>query len=108
MRALSITKTCDLATTAIMSMANTNDEISSAVLSVRKSGGPAIDYLTVTLKKAYITAYEIAWHDMPLPQMVERFEMRFQTIEVNYSPQSSEGQKAGSTSFVGQVTESSA
>jgi type VI secretion system secreted protein Hcp len=108
MRALCITKPCDVATTALMSIANTNDEITSAELNVRKAGGPAIDYLTVKLKKAYITAYEIVWQDTPLPQMVERFEMRFQTIEVNYSPQSSAGQKAGATSFTGQVTESGA
>lgn len=107
MRALVVIKPFDISSTAIMAVANTNDEISSAVLSVRKSGGTAVDYLTVTLKKAWITAYEINWHDTPIPQMIERFEMRFKSIDVNYSPQSDAGQKSGATTFSAQVTESS-
>ncbi len=106
MRALSVTKACDLSSTAIMSIANTHDEIKEAVFSVRKSGGSAVDYLTVTLTKGFISAYEINWHETPVPQMIERFEIRFQKIEVNYSAQSSAGQKTGNTSFVGEVTES--
>lgn len=106
LRALVVTKACDISSTAIMTVANTNEEISQAVLSVRKSGGGAIDYMTLTLKEASVSAYEIAWHDMPIPQMIERFEMRFKSIEVKYSPQSDSGQKGGATVFVGQVTES--
>ena len=106
LRGLKVTKACDAASTAIMSIANSNDEIKTAVLSVRKSGGSAIDYLTVTLKSASISSYEIDWHESPVPQMIERFEMRFQSIEVSYWPQSSAGQKAGASVFVGQVTDS--
>lgn len=108
LRAVSITKTCDVASTAIMSIACTNDEVKQAVLSVRKSGGSgnAIDYLTVELRGGYITGYAIEWQESPVPQLIERLDIRFKEIEINYSPQSAVGLKVGATSFSAEVTES--
>ena len=104
MRGLSITKGCDSASTALMTVLWTNDRVKTAVLSVRKSGGGAIDYLVVTLKDAYIASWEIVHTETQPPLPMEKFELRFKEIEVRYAPQDGTGSKTGSSTFQAQVT----
>jgi len=104
MRGLVITKNCDAASTALMSVLHTNDKIKNAVLSVRKSGGSPIDYLVITLKDAYLTSWEIVHGETQPPLPVERFEMRFKQIDVRYAPQDDSGSKTGTSTFNAQVT----
>ena len=105
MRGLVVTKGCDAASTALMNALYTNDKIKLAVLSVRKSGGGAVDYLTITMKNAYISSWEITHAEAQPPLPVERFELRFKEIEVQYATQGVSGAKGGSSTFTGQVSD---
>jgi type VI secretion system secreted protein Hcp len=95
-------KQADTATTALMSMMNTN-EIGKAVLSVRKAGGGTIDYFTVTLEKARIVSLKIdsAMSNDGIPCLSERLEFSFKSIEIEYKAQSSTGEAEGGSLFVG-------
>jgi type VI secretion system secreted protein Hcp len=97
-----VRKVADTASTALMSMMNVN-ETGSAVLSVRKPGGEAYDYLIVTLSSARIVDFRIESGYTPegAPCMHERIEFAFRSIEVEYSAQSGTGAAQGASTFVG-------
>jgi len=105
MRALCVTKSADTSSTALMSAMYTNEKMKKAVLSVRKSSGTiGIDYFVITLKDAYITRFDIESCESPTPGIVERLEFRFASIDITYAAQTNKGQKAGGSSFTGQVS----
>jgi len=95
-------KQADIATTALMNMMYFN-EVGTAVLTVRKAGGGAIDYFTVKLEKTRIIGFKIdsAMSSDGIPCLTERVEFSFRGIEIEYRAQSSTGEAEGSWTFVG-------
>src|SRR5262249_32845245 len=55
---LTITKSIDSATTALLSALATNDEIKEAVMTMRKGGGEQVDYFVATLNGGRIANIE--------------------------------------------------
>jgi type VI secretion system secreted protein Hcp len=99
---LYVVKQADTASTALMSMMNTN-ELGAALLTVRKAGGGAIDYFTVKLEKARIVGFKIdsATSNEGTPCLTERLEFSFKSIEIEYRAQSDTGEAEGGSLFVG-------
>lgn len=98
---LVVHKRIDSASTALMSMMATNEEIKKAVLTVRRAGIEAADYLAITLSKAFVVAYVLDAGDSSEARLGERVEFAYESIEVAYSGQSAAGVKRGSSSFIG-------
>jgi len=99
---LYLVKQADTASTGLMSMMHTN-EIGTAVLSVRKEGGGAIDYFIVKLERARIVKFKIdtATSSEGTPCLTERLEFAFQSIEIEYRDQSDTGEAEGGSTFMG-------
>lgn len=99
---LHIVKLADTASTALMSMMD-NNELGTAVLSVRKMGGGTFDYYTVKLEKTRLVGFKIdsAISGEGTPCLSERIEFAFQTIEIEYKAQSGKGEAEGGSLFVG-------
>jgi type VI secretion system secreted protein Hcp len=100
--ALYVVKWADTASTGLMNMMNKN-EVGTAVLSVRKAGGVAIDYFTVKLEQARIVGFKIdsAMGNDGVPCLTERVEFAFKSIEIEYRAQSDKGEAEGGSLFVG-------
>ncbi|MBQ1762795.1 MAG: type VI secretion system tube protein Hcp [Aquincola sp.] len=101
---LRITKRVDTASTALMGVMRSNEQIKKAVLSVRKAGGMPIDYLVVTIERGRLTALDVATEAPDSPVLVERLSIAFEKIEVSYSGQDERGAKKASSSFTAEVT----
>ncbi|MGC3987163.1 MAG: type VI secretion system tube protein Hcp [Pseudorhodoferax sp.] len=100
-RQLVVTKGIDAASTALLSALATNDEIKEAVLTMRKAGGEALDYFTMTLESARVVAVDIEVGDDGRP--VERVSIAFTKIGIAYQPQQSAGLGSGTFSFDDEV-----
>lgn len=104
---LKIVKAVDRASTALMSVLNTNETITNAVLTVRKSGGmaAALPYLKITLEQARIVSYEVQSDVGPggAPTLTEHISLTFQRITVDYLQQTGAGGRGGGTSFTTDV-----
>jgi type VI secretion system secreted protein Hcp len=99
-RELKIIKKLDKASTALMGAVRTNEVIKEAVLTVRKTGKAALEYLKIKVEQGRIMSLEIEAGD---PQggsaLVERITISFNKIEVEYTPQGADGHAQGSTTF---------
>jgi type VI secretion system secreted protein Hcp len=100
-RQLVVTKRIDSASTALLSALATNDEIKEAVLTMRKAGGEALDYFTMTLNAGRVVAVDIEVGDDSRP--VERVSIAFTKIGIAYQPQESAGLGSGTFSFDDEV-----
>jgi len=100
-RQLIVTKAIDTASTALLSALATNDEIKEAVLTMRKAGGEALDYFTMTLNGARVVAVDIDVADDGRP--VERVSIAFTKIGIAYQPQEGAGLGSGTFSFDDEV-----
>ena len=101
---LRITKSVDSASTALMAVMRNNEQIKKAVLSVRKSGGPAaIDYLVITIERGRLTAFDIGTAAPDAPELVERLSIAFEKIDVAYSAQDEKGAKKASSTFNAEI-----
>ena len=104
---LRIVKRVDKASTALMAVLNTNDILTTAVLTVRKSGGhnQSLVYFTLTLEKARITSYQVSSSDDGdgAPMLMEHIGMSFKAITIDYTPQAGTGGATGTSSFTGQA-----
>lgn len=96
-RPLVLTKHLDSASTALMSAVATNDEVRTAVLTLRKAGGSQEDYFTLTLEKARIASYDVETGPDGLPR--ERVAFAFQRIAIDYRTQSATGVLGASHRF---------
>jgi len=108
MRELRIVKEADRASTALMSVMNGNETISTAVLSVRKAAGSApLPYFVVKLEKARIVSYEVqsGISSAGAPVLVEHLGLAFKKITIDYTLQGATGGSQGSTSFTGDTGE---
>ncbi len=98
---LIVTKGIDTASTALLSALATNDEIKEAVLTMRKAGGEALDYFTMTLNGARVVAIDIDVGDDGRP--LERVAIAFTKIGIAYQPQEGGGIGKGTFSFDDEV-----
>jgi type VI secretion system secreted protein Hcp len=100
-RTLTIQKSVDSSSTAIMSALKSAEILSKAVITCRDPGGLAtIDYLRITLRKARICDYEIAGGSDDGRQVGETFSIAFKEIEVVYTPKSGANLKAGACTYI--------
>jgi type VI secretion system secreted protein Hcp len=98
---LVITKGIDSSSTALMSALVTNDEVKEAKLTMRKAGGDALDYFTMTLNGARVVALDITVAADGRP--VETVAFAFTKIDVEYKKQQGAGQSTGAYSFIDEV-----
>jgi type VI secretion system secreted protein Hcp len=83
-----------------MSALRNNDVIKEVILTVRKAGTDPLEYLKITLSKARVTALEVrsgvgedSW------ALSETLAIAYQRINVEYTPQGTEGMGTGSMNF---------
>ena len=98
---LVVTKGIDSASTGLLSAMVTNDEVKEAKLAMRKAGGEALDYFTMTLSDARVVSVDIEVASDGRP--VERVEFAFTKIDIEYKRQQGAGFGTGSFSFNDEV-----
>ena len=99
-RELKIVKKVDKASTALMGAVRTNEAIKEAVLTLRKTGKTALEYLKITVEQGRIVSLEIEAGDPGGGSaLIERITISFNKIEVEYTPQGADGQPQGGTTF---------
>lgn len=100
-RGLTVVKDIDSATTSLMSALVTNDEVKEVTLTMRKSGGEAMDYLQLTLKGARVSAID---HDVDAQGgAVESVTFLFTKVEMAYRPQTGAGAAGAALSFSDEI-----
>jgi len=99
-RELKIVKRVDKASTALMSAVRTNEVIKEAVLTLRKAGKTALEFLKITMEQGRIVSIEIEAGDSEGGAgMLERITISFNKIAVEYTPQGADGLPQGGTTF---------
>jgi type VI secretion system secreted protein Hcp len=95
---LTVFKAIDAASTSLMSALATNDEVKEARLAMRRAGEEQVDFFTITLGGARVTALDITVDEHGAA--LERLEIAFTKVEVEYRRQEGSGQSGASSSFV--------
>jgi type VI secretion system secreted protein Hcp len=98
---LTVVKMIDSSSTALMSALATNDEVREAKLSMRKAGESQMDFFTITLGSARVSAIDLDIDESGNP--VERVSFAFAKVEVEYRRQQASGQRGASTTFVDEL-----
>lgn len=98
---LVVVKGVDSASTGLLSALVTNDEVKEAKLTLRKAGGDALDYWTMTLSKARVIGVDLAVDQHGEP--TETVSIAYGQIEVEYKRQQGAGTSGASTSFADEV-----
>jgi type VI secretion system secreted protein Hcp len=99
-RELKVVKRVDKASTALMSAVRTNEVIKEAVLTLRKAGKTALEFLKITMEQGRIVSLEIEAGDTEGGAgMLERITISFNKIAVEYTPQGADGLPQGGTTF---------
>jgi type VI secretion system secreted protein Hcp len=107
-RELKILKRVDRASTALMAAVRTNEPISKAVLTVRKSGKSPLEFLKITIEQGRVTGISIeAGNRDQAPELFEDVTFSFNKITVEYTEQGADGLGTGSTVFADQFDENS-
>lgn len=101
---LTVCKRLDCATTALMSVLTTNDEVKEAKLSMRKAGGGQLDFFTITLNSARVVAVDLDCDGSG--QTTERVSFAFNKVQVEYTVQQGSGLRGASSSFNDEIMES--
>jgi type VI secretion system secreted protein Hcp len=96
---LLVIKRIDRSSTALMSALTTNEPIKQALLTVRKAGKTPLEYLKITIKKARLTSIHHRTDPSDPAQLAEELSFSFQNVTVDYTPQGSDGQPRGATTF---------
>lgn len=95
-------KRVDKSSTALMAVMNTNEVLTTAVLSVRKSGGALpLPYFVLTLTGARINGYEVQ-SDVGsdgAPTLTEHLSLSFKSVTIDYTLQGTAGGSLGASSF---------
>ena len=99
-REMKVVKKVDKASTALMGAVRTNEVIKEAVLTVRKAGKTALEYLKIKMEQGRVMSIDIEAGDPGGGMdLLERITFSFNKIEVEYTPQGADGHPQGSTSF---------
>jgi type VI secretion system secreted protein Hcp len=98
---LVVYKGLDSASVSLVSALATNDEVKEAILTLRKAGGSALDYYSITLAGARIVdiSLDVSANGNP----VEKVAIAYTTIDIQYKKQQSTGGNAGAFSFHDEV-----
>jgi type VI secretion system secreted protein Hcp len=100
MNDLRVVKRVDSASTALMSALRSNEMISQAVLTLRKAGGTALEYLKITIEQGRVTGLTVeAGDESGSAELREQVTFSFNKITVEYVPQGADGQARGGTQF---------
>jgi type VI secretion system secreted protein Hcp len=104
---LRIVKRADRASTALMSALRNNEVIVKAVLTLRKAGKPALEFMKVTIEQGRVIALTInAGDQVGGADVVEHVAFTFNKITVEYLPQGKDGLSLGGTTFMDEWTAS--
>ena len=94
---LKIIKRVDSASTPLMSALRSNELITKAVLTQRKAGKTALEFLKVTIEQGRVTGLTIEAGDKAgSPDLFEHLSFSFNKITVEYTPQGKDGLAMGS------------
>jgi type VI secretion system secreted protein Hcp len=105
-REVSFTKLVDRASTALMSALRTNEMIKEATLTIRKTGGAPMVFLTIKMEQGLVASIDIeAGGAAGAATLIERVSMSFNKVTVNYTPQGPDGREQGATTFMDQWME---
>ena len=94
---LIVTKGLDAASTGLLNALVKNDEVKEATLTMRKAGGDALDYFTLTLRDARVIGVDVDLGADGWP--VEQVVFAFNKIDIEYKPQESAGLGVGACTF---------
>jgi type VI secretion system secreted protein Hcp len=98
---LVVLKRIDSASTALMSVLATNDEVKEAKLSMRKAGEGQRDFFTITLSQARVASLDLECGENG--EAIERVTFAFNKVQVDYELQQASGQRGGGTSFQDEI-----
>jgi type VI secretion system secreted protein Hcp len=105
---LRIVKRVDSASTALMLALRTNEPIQKAVLTLRKAGKSAVEYLKITIENGRVTGLTIDAGDTSgSADIFEKVSFSFNKIEVEYVPQGKDGKPQGGMTFADQWSDQS-
>jgi type VI secretion system secreted protein Hcp len=105
-RELKILKHVDKSSTALMGAVRNNEAIKEAVLTLRKTGKGALEYLKITMEQGRIVSLEIdAGGAAGVADLTERITISFSKVSVEYTPQGGDGLPQGGTTFQDQWNE---
>ena len=94
---LKIVKRVDSASTPLMSPLRANELITKAVLTIRKAGKTALEFLKITIEQGRVTGLTIEAGDKSgSPDLFEHLSFSFNKISVEYTPQGKDGLAMGS------------
>jgi type VI secretion system secreted protein Hcp len=97
---LKVVKKLDKASTGLMQALRTNEPIQQAVLTLRKAGKGALEYLKITIENGRVMSLTIDAGDAGGgSQVVERVSFSFNKIDVQYTPQGADGKAQGGMLF---------
>lgn len=97
---LKIVKRVDSASTPLMSALRSNEMIAKAVLTQRKAGKSALEFLKITIENGRVTGLTIEAGDKAGgPDLFENVSFSFNKITVEYVPQGKDGMGMGSMMF---------
>lgn len=87
---LSITKWIDKSSTELMLQTCTGEHFDNAVLTVRKAGGEALEYLVITMEKVMVTSISTGGSGGE-DRLTENISLNFATVKVQYAMQDESG-----------------
>lgn len=99
LRELQLSKKVDSASTPLMAAMRNNEQIKSAVLTVRKAGKVPLEYFKISIENGRITSVDVETAADDSPELVERLSLSFQRISVEYVPQGADGTPRGAMLF---------
>ena len=102
---LKLVKRVDKASTALMSVMKNNELLTTAVLSVRKSGGALpLPYFVMTLTQARVIGYAVQSdvNNDGAPTLTEHISLAFKSVTIDHTVQSDTGANLGASSFTGE------
>jgi type VI secretion system secreted protein Hcp len=91
---LHITKNVDAASPTLALACAKGTHYDSAVLTMRKAGGTALEYLTLTLTDLIITSYSVS-DAQGSDLLQDAFAVNFGKFKYSYQPQDNKGAKKG-------------
>lgn len=90
---LTITKKVDRSSPTLFALCCSGAHVDSAVLTVRKAGGEALEYLVVKMEHVLITGVQTTGSDGH-DQIVEQVSLNFKRVGLVYTPQKDDGSGA--------------
>ena len=106
-RELKIVKRVDSASTPLMAALRSNELIAKAVLTLRKAGKTALEFLKITIEQGRVTSIAIDAGEQRSgsPELFENVSFSFNKITVEYVPQGKDGQAQGAMTYIDEFAE---